>query len=124
MSRRTCILGAFIIWIVAIFTMSGEGRQAGRQGKSERENADVEKLLNESDCHSCHAIDRKSVGPAFRDVAARYAADGNASAALALHIRAGSAGKWGDVAMPAQTQLSAADAATLAGWIAAGAVAQ
>jgi len=116
-SRRTCILGAFIIWIVAIFTMSGEGRQAGRQGKSERENADVEKLLNESDCHSCHAIDRKVVGPSYTEIARRYSPQRAASNDLVRTIREGGSGQWGAVPMPAHPDLKDVQLAEIVSWI-------
>ncbi|NTX30179.1 cytochrome C [Burkholderia pyrrocinia] len=71
-------------------------------------------------CLGCHAIDRKLVGPAYRDVAARYANDPGAADRLASHIRNGSTGAWGAVPMP-PNRIDAGDARLLADWILAGA---
>jgi len=73
-------------------------------------------------CMACHAIDTRLVGPAFRDVAARYGRDARArqpeaEMRLAAKVRDGGSGSWGDIAMPAQPQVSAADARTMIQWI-------
>jgi len=78
-------------------------------------------LASKNACLGCHAVENKVVGPAFKDVAKKYAGQKDAVAVLAKNIKAGGAGKWGPVAMPAQNQLSEADAKTLAAWILAGA---
>ena len=57
-------------------------------------------LLNSNACLSCHAIAQKIVGPAFRDVAAKYKGDAQAVSRLETSIRKGSVGKWGDAPMP------------------------
>ncbi len=77
-------------------------------------------LAQKNACLACHAVDKKLVGPAFQEVAKKYASKPDA-AALAKSIKAGGAGKWGPVPMPAQAALSDADALTLAKWILAGA---
>jgi cytochrome c len=74
-------------------------------------------LAQANACLACHALDRKLVGPAFQEVAKRYAGQGDAQAALARSIKAGGAGKWGPVPMPAQAQLGEADASALAAWV-------
>jgi cytochrome c len=81
-------------------------------------NADLAKKNN---CLACHATDKKIVGPAYQDVAKKYAGQADAEAALAKSIKAGGSGKWGPIPMPPQAQLSDADAKTLAGWILGGA---
>ncbi|MEO8485829.1 MAG: c-type cytochrome [Betaproteobacteria bacterium] len=78
-------------------------------------------LAKKSACMACHAVDAKLVGPSFREVAARYAGDGAAAARLGAKIRAGGAGTWGVVPMPAQPQLDPIDAVALARWVLAGA---
>lgn len=82
-------------------------------------------LAKKHNCLACHAVASKMVGPSYQEVAAKYADknadDKNAVAALVKSIREGGSGKWGDVPMPPQAQLSAADAKRLAQWIAAGA---
>ena len=74
-------------------------------------------LAQKNACLACHAVDKKLVGPAFQDVAKKYASQADAQAYLAKSIKAGGSGKWGPVPMPAQAALSDADAASLAAWI-------
>ena len=78
-------------------------------------------LAKKSACMACHAADKKVVGPAYQDVAKKYAGQNDATANLAKSIKAGGSGKWGPVPMPSQAALSDADATTLATWILAGA---
>jgi cytochrome c len=77
-------------------------------------------LLEKNACIACHSLDRALVGPALRDVATKYAQRGDAVSYLAGKIKAGGAGVWGSVPMPAQG-LSDGDAAAIAAWLAAGA---
>jgi cytochrome c len=77
----------------------------------------VATLLNTHACNGCHAVDRKLVGPAYRDIAQKYAADGGAAARLAVKIRSGGAGSWGDVPMPPNPNLGESDAVSLAQWV-------
>jgi len=77
-------------------------------------SADLAKAKN---CMACHALDKKLVGPAYKDVAAKYASDKDAAARLAKKIREGGTGVWGQVPMPANPQVSEADALTLAKWV-------
>ncbi len=76
-------------------------------------------LAQKNACMACHAVDKKLVGPAYQDVAKKYA--GKSADELAKSIKAGGSGKWGPVPMPAQAALSDADAKTLAAWILSGA---
>ncbi len=78
-------------------------------------------LAQKHGCLGCHAAATKLVGPSYQDVAAKYAGDKNAAAVLAKSIRQGGGGKWGEVAMPPQAQVSEADAKRLAVWILGGA---
>jgi cytochrome c len=78
-------------------------------------------LAEKNGCLGCHAAAVKLVGPAYQEVAARYAGKADAVATVAQHIRAGGSGQWGDVPMPPQAQLSEADATKLARWILGGA---
>lgn len=78
-------------------------------------------LAQKNACLACHAPDKKIVGPAFQDIGKKYGGQKDAEATLAQSIKAGGAGKWGPVPMPAQAALSDADARTLAAWVLAGA---
>lgn len=77
-------------------------------------NAD---LAQKKTCMACHTTDKKIVGPAYKDVAAKYAGQPGASAKLAEKIMKGSSGVWGAVPMPANPQVSAAEATQLANWV-------
>ena len=68
-------------------------------------------------CFACHRIDRTTLGPSFKDIAARYVKVKDAEAGLAKKIREGGVGAWGQVPMPAQPQVTEAEASTLARWI-------
>ena len=78
-------------------------------------------LAQKSQCMACHGVDKKLVGPAYQDIAKKYAGQKDAEANLIKSIKAGGSGKWGPVPMPAQAALSEADAKTLAAWILGGA---
>lgn len=78
-------------------------------------------LAQKNACLSCHAPDRKLVGPAFQDVAKKYHGQKDAEANLAASIKKGGSGKWGPIPMPAQAALSDADAQLLASWVMNGA---
>lgn len=74
-------------------------------------------LAQQENCMSCHAVARPFMGPALHDVAAKYAGRADAATYLKNKILDGSAGVWGMVPMPANTQLTPDQAATLAGWV-------
>jgi cytochrome c len=78
-------------------------------------------LATQKACMACHAVDKKLVGPAYQDVAKKYAGQKDAEAKLVASIKAGGSGKWGPVPMPAQAALTDAEAKTLAAWVLAGA---
>jgi cytochrome c len=78
-------------------------------------------LAQKNACLACHAVDKKLVGPAYQEVAKKYAGQKDAEAMLAASIKKGGAGKWGPVPMPAQAALSDADAHALAVWVLGGA---
>ncbi|NHZ64250.1 c-type cytochrome [Massilia genomosp. 1] len=77
-------------------------------------NADLAKAKN---CMACHAVANKVVGPAYKDVAAKYAGQKDAEAKLVAKVLKGGAGAWGAVPMPANPQVSDAEAHTLVKWI-------
>ena len=78
-------------------------------------------LAEKHGCLGCHAAATKLVGPAYREIAAKYAGDANAAAALVQSIRNGGTGKWGETPMPPQKQVNEADAKKLSRWILDGA---
>lgn len=74
-------------------------------------------LAQKNNCLSCHTVDKKVVGPAYKDVAAKYKADKGAEAKLVEKVKKGGVGVWGQIPMPANTQVSDADAKALVKWI-------
>ena len=74
-------------------------------------------LATSKNCMACHATDKKLVGPAYKDVAVKYAGDKSAVDKLATKIQKGGAGVWGPVPMPANTQVNDAEAKKLAAWV-------
>jgi cytochrome c len=76
-----------------------------------------QELAQKKNCLACHAVDKKLVGPAYQEVAKKYAGDKTAEAKLAEKIQKGGAGVWGPVPMPANPQVSPDEAKTLAKWV-------
>lgn len=75
-----------------------------------------EALAKSKNCMACHTVDKKVVGPAYKEVAAKYKGK-NAEAALVKKVREGGSGAWGAVPMPPNTNVSDAEAKTLVKWI-------
>jgi len=76
-----------------------------------------EALAKSKNCMACHAADKKLVGPAYKEISKKYAGDAKAVDMLATKIIKGGAGVWGAIPMPANTQVSEADAKKLAAWV-------
>jgi cytochrome c len=74
-------------------------------------------LAKSKNCMACHAMDKKLVGPAYKDVAKKYAGDKDAEAKLVKKVIDGGSGVWGPVPMPPNKQVSEAEAKTLVQWI-------
>jgi cytochrome c len=79
-------------------------------------NASLE-LADKSACLNCHSVAKKMVGPAFKDIAAKYKDRKDAAAYLADKISKGSSGVWGPIVMPPMASVPAGDVALLAAWI-------
>jgi cytochrome c len=77
---------------------------------------DAAALAKAKNCMACHAIDKKLVGPAYKDVAAKYRGDAKAPAVLAAKIKAGGKGVWGEIPMP-PNNVTEAEAKELATWV-------
>ena len=94
--------------LVGMLIMSGFATQSAMA------NADLAKAKN---CMACHAVANKLVGPAYKDVAAKYAGQNDAEAKLVQKVMKGGSGVWGAVPMPANPQVSEAEARTLVKWV-------
>jgi cytochrome c len=74
-------------------------------------------LAQKKNCMACHAIDKKVLGPAYKDVAAKYAGQKDAVDKLAAKVVKGGTGVWGNIPMPANPQVTVAEAKQLVTWI-------
>ena len=74
-------------------------------------------LATSKNCMACHAVDKKLVGPAYKEVATKYAGQKDAVDKLAAKIIKGGSGVWGPVPMPANAQVNDAEAKKLAAWV-------
>jgi cytochrome c-550 PedF len=81
----------------------------------------MEALAKKSNCLSCHAVDARGVGPAYREVARKYANDKKAESRLLAKVKKGGAGNWGKVPMPPMAAVPEDDLKSLIKWILAGA---
>jgi cytochrome c len=79
--------------------------------------ADGQALAQKGGCLACHSVDKKVIGPAYKDVAAKYKGQADAEAKLAAKVRKGGAGVWGTMPMPAQAAVSDGDLHTIIKWI-------
>jgi cytochrome c len=77
----------------------------------------VSRLLSANACVACHTLDKRVVGPSFREVGAKYSGAGDAAGSIARRIRDGSVGTWGNVPMPPHPALSDADLNQIVAWI-------
>jgi cytochrome c len=78
-------------------------------------------LATKNGCMACHAVDKKLVGPAYQDVAKKYAGDPTAEAKLEAKVKKGGSGVWGSIPMPPNVAVKDEDIKTLVKWVLAGA---
>ncbi len=76
-----------------------------------------QKLAQSSGCMTCHAVDKKLIGPGFKEIAAKYKADKAAEAKLTHKVKAGGSGAWGSIPMPSNPHVKENDIKTLVRWI-------
>jgi len=86
--------------------------------------AKAQEIANKNACMGCHQVDKKLVGPSYKEVATKYKGDKNALATLSKKVKSGGAGVWGPVPMPANAAISDADLKTVVEWVLAGAPAK
>ncbi len=74
-------------------------------------------LAQKSACMACHAVDKKMVGPAYKDIAAKYKGDKTAEAKLFEKVKKGGSGVWGQIPMPPNATVKDEDIRTLVKWV-------
>jgi len=97
--------------------MSGMSGMSGMEGMSGESGGDQTALATSKGCMGCHSVDNKIVGPAYKEVAAKYKGDASALDALVAKVKAGGKGNWGEVPMPPNPAVSDEDLKTLVTWV-------
>ena len=93
------------------------GTFAASSAHAALDNKAAEDLMKKDGCAACHAVDKKIVGPAYQEVAAKYKGNPKAAAMLADKVKKGGVGTWGQIPMPPNAQVSDADIKNLVDWI-------
>jgi cytochrome c len=102
------------LWLLNIGLAAGLGIMAAPSIAAES----AETLAQKSGCLACHSVDKKILGPAYKDVAAKYKGDKAAEARLIEKVKAGGSGAWGTMPMPANSpRVKDADIKTLVQWV-------
>jgi len=104
-ARNLAICAAALAWLAAPST-----------GAAATTDAAATQLLTKYNCQACHTVDKKLVGPAYKEVAAKYAGDATALAKLEKKVKDGGSGAWGAIPMP-PNNVPDADLKTLVEWI-------
>lgn len=76
-----------------------------------------EALAKKYNCLACHSVNKKLIGPAYKDVAAKYKGDKGAEAKLVAKVKNGGAGVWGQIPMPPNSAVPDADIKSLVKWV-------
>ena len=97
-----------LVAAIAVLTLSGQVLAADAPGLA---------LAKKSDCLACHAVDKKILGPSYKDVAAKYKGQAGAEDKLVAKVKAGGSGVWGPVPMSAHPDMSDADLHTIVKWV-------
>ncbi|HEX7271296.1 MAG TPA: c-type cytochrome [Casimicrobiaceae bacterium] len=98
-------------------TLLAAGVLAAGSAHAALDNKAAEELMKKDGCAACHAVDKKVIGPAYQEVAAKYKGDPKAEATLVEKVKKGGAGVWGQIPMPPNTQVPEADIKSLVSWI-------
>jgi cytochrome c len=98
---------AFLVLVVTASALMMAGQAAANEA-----------LAKKSGCLACHGVDKKILGPGFKDVAAKYKGDASAEGKLVTKVKVGGSGVWGPMPMPANSpQVKDADIQTIVKWI-------
>ena len=111
------VVGGVAVLAFMKFTMLALAALALVAAGPARADDDGKELLQKSGCTACHAIDKKVIGPAYNEVAAKYKGDAGAAAKLADKVKKGGSGVWGPVPMPPNANVPDADIKTLVAYI-------
>ena len=102
---------------LALIAFAGAALLTAGTAHAALDNAAAEAMMKKDGCAACHAIDKKLVGPAYVDVAAKYKGDKDAVAKLTKKVKEGGSGVWGQIPMPPNAATPTADVTDLVTWI-------
>ena len=102
---------------LALIAFAAAALLAAGTANAALDNAAAEAMMKKDGCAACHAIDKKLVGPAYVDVAAKYKGDKDAVAKLTKKVKEGGSGVWGQIPMPPNSATPTADITDLVTWI-------
>ena len=105
MTHRTTLIPTLATTLVALTALSASPAFAQLE------------LAQKRNCMACHSVDKKVLGPAYKDVSAKYAGQKDAVDKLAAKVVKGGSGAWGNIPMPANPQVTDAEAKQLVQWI-------
>ena len=100
----------------AVAAGAAAGAAAAKPAEAKVDMVAGQALAQRSACMTCHGVDKKIVGPAFKDVAAKYKGDKTAEAKLIEKVKKGGSGAWGTIPMPPNSQIKDDDLKTLVKW--------
>ena len=100
-----------------LVSLAGAALLASGAAHAALDNAKAEAMMKKDGCAACHSVEKKIVGPAYVDVAAKYRNDKNAAATLTKKIKEGGSGVWGQIPMPPNAAVPEADVKELVAWI-------
>ena len=101
----------------AVAAGAAAGAAAAQPAEGKVDMVAGQALAQRSACMTCHGVDKKIVGPAFKDVAAKYKGDKTAQAKLVEKVKKGGSGVWGTIPMPPNSQVKDDDLKTLVKWV-------
>jgi cytochrome c len=107
MKRRSLLPGVFFIAALSV----------AQAADAALDNTSAQAMMQKDGCGACHAVDKKVIGPAYQEVAAKYKGDKDALAKLSDKVKKGGVGVWGQIPMPPNAQVSDPDIKDLVSWI-------
>ena len=110
-----------VVAVGAVFVLAAGWPGTALAGSSAPSVPAGYEIAKQNACLGCHTVDRKLVGPAFRDIAAKYKGDAGAQGRLEKKVREGGAGVWGVIPMPSHPRMSDGDIRIVVAWVLAGA---
>lgn len=104
---------------IAAFSMAGALALASTGASAVIDDKKAQEVMNKSGCAACHQVDKKLVGPAYKEIARKHKGQKGAAEALVKKVRSGGAGVYGQISMPPQSasQISDADLKAMVEWV-------